>query len=32
VQQRVLFTLKRKFADLTAQIEGSLCEVRLGLQ
>jgi hypothetical protein len=27
VQRRALFTLKRKFAELTAQIEGSLCEV-----
>lgn len=28
VKQRQAFNLKRKFADLTAQIEGALCEVR----
>lgn len=27
LKQRHAFTLKRKFADLTAQIEGALCEV-----
>eukprot|EP00879_Flechtneria_rotunda_P017076 GHRR01017883.1.p1 GENE.GHRR01017883.1~~GHRR01017883.1.p1 ORF type:complete len:524 (+),score=268.80 GHRR01017883.1:1000-2571(+) len=28
LQQRKRFNLKRKFADLTAQMEGALCEVR----
>jgi predicted nucleic acid-binding Zn-ribbon protein len=28
LQQRKVFNLKRKFADLTAQIEGAVCEVR----